>query len=193
MTTNSNPITAIDLRSDTVTKPTPAMRQAMFEAEVGDDVYGEDPTVNRLETMVAELLGKEAALYVSSGTQGNLVAVLAHCGRGDEIVLGDKAHIFRSEQAGAAALGGISFHTVPNQPDGTLDLAQAAQAIRPDNEHFPITTLLCLENTQNSCGGRALPVAYMDAAGDLAHEHGIKLHVDGARLWNAAVALNTSP
>ncbi|MEZ4711908.1 MAG: low-specificity L-threonine aldolase [Caldilineaceae bacterium] len=193
MTTNSNSIAPIDLRSDTVTKPTPAMRQAMFEAEVGDDVYGEDPTVNRLEAMVAELLGKEAALYVSSGTQGNLVSVLAHCGRGDEIVLGDKAHIFRSEQAGAAALGGISFHTVPNQPDGTLDLAQAAQAIRADNEHFPITSLLCLENTQNSCGGRALPVAYMDAAGDLAHAHGIKLHVDGARLWNAAVALNVSP
>ncbi|MEZ4658196.1 MAG: low-specificity L-threonine aldolase [Caldilineaceae bacterium] len=193
MTTNSTPNGPIDLRSDTVTKPTAAMRQAMFEAEVGDDVYGEDPSVNRLEAMVAELLGKEAAVYVSSGTQGNLISVLAHCGRGDEIVLGDKAHIFRSEQAGAAALGGISFHTVPNQPDGTLDLTQAAQAIRADNEHFPITSLLCLENTQNSCGGRALPVAYMDAAGDLAHAHGIKLHVDGARLWNAAVALNVSP
>jgi threonine aldolase len=183
----------IDLRSDTVTKPTPAMRKAMAEAEVGDDVYGEDPTVNRLEAMVAGLLGKEAAVFVSSGTQGNLVSVLSHCGRGDEMILGDRAHIFRSEQGGAAALGGVHPHTVPNRPDGTLDLGEIAAAIRTDNEHYPATKLICLENTQNSCGGRVLPVHYMDAVGDLAHERGLQLHVDGARLWNAAVALNVDP
>ena len=191
MNTNSHRV--IDLRSDTVTKPTPAMRKAMAEAEVGDDVYGEDPTVNRLEAMVAELLGKEAAVFVTSGTQGNLVSVLSHCGRGDEMILGDRAHIFRSEQGGAAALGGVHPHTLPNGPDGTLDLAEIAAAIRPDNEHYPATKLICLENTHNSCGGRVLPVDYMDAVGDFAHERGLALHVDGARLWNAAVALNVAP
>lgn len=183
----------IDLRSDTVTKPTPAMRQAMAEAEVGDDVYGEDPTVNRLEAMVAEMLGKEAAVFVSSGTMGNLISVLSHCGRGDEMILGDRAHIFRSEQGGAAALGGVHPHILPNQPDGTLDLKEVKAAIRGDNEHYPVTKLICLENTHNFCGGRVLPVAYMDAAGKLAHDHGLQLHVDGARLWNAAVALDVSP
>lgn len=186
----SNPI---DLRSDTITTPTLSMRQAMVEAEVGDDVYGEDPTVNRLEEMAAELLGKEAAVYVSSGTQGNLISVLSHCGRGDEMILGDKAHIFIAEQGGSAALGGIHPRTVRNQNDGTLDLAEVEEAIRGDNPHYPITKLICLENTQNFCGGRVLPVDYMDAAGDLAHAHGLQLHVDGARIWNAAVALNTSP
>ena len=183
----------IDLRSDTVTKPTPAMRRAMAEAEVGDDVYGEDPTVNRLEAMVAEMLGKEAAVFVASGTMGNLISVLSHCGRGDEMILGDRAHIFLSEQGGTAALGSIQSRTVPNQPDGKLDLELVAESIRGDNEHYPVTRLFALENTQNSCGGRVLPVAYMDAAGDLAHTHGLPLHVDGARLWNAAVALNESP
>lgn len=183
----------IDLRSDTVTKPTPAMRQAMAAAEVGDDVYGEDPTVNRLEAMVAELLGKEAAVLVASGTMGNLVSVLSHCGRGDEMILGDYSHIFRSEQGGAAALGGVQPHVISNQPDGTLELSAIEAAIRPDNEHYPVTRLVCVENTQNFCGGRVLPPAYMDAVGDLAHEHGLALHVDGARLWNAAVALNVPP
>lgn len=186
----SNPI---DLRSDTITTPTLAMRQAMVEAEVGDDVYGEDPTVNRLEEMAAELLGKEAAVYVSSGTQGNLISVLSHCGRGDEMILGDKSHIFIAEQGGSAALGGIHPHTLRNHDDGTLDLAEVEEAIRGDNPHYPITKLLCLENTQNFCGGRVLPIDYMDAAGDLAHAHGLRLHVDGARIWNAAVALNTTP
>jgi threonine aldolase len=185
--------TPIDLRSDTVTKPTAAMRQAMAEAEVGDDVYGEDPTINRLEAMVAEMLGKEAAVFVASGTMGNLIAVLSHCGRGDEMILGDRAHIFRSEQGGAAALGGVHPHILPNAGDGTLDLGQVAAAIRGDNEHYPATKLLCLENTHNFCGGRVLPVAYMDAAADLAHTHGLQLHVDGARLWNAAVALDVAP
>ncbi len=183
----------IDLRSDTVTKPTAAMRKAMAEAEVGDDVFGEDPTVNRLEAMTAEMLGKEAAVFVSSGTMGNLTAVLSHCGRGDEMILGDRSHIFLSEQGGSAALGGVHTRQLPNQPDGTLDLASVEASIRSDNEHYPVTRLIALENTHNSCGGRVLPVAYMDAAGDLAHAHGLQLHVDGARLWNAAVALNVSP
>ena len=183
----------IDLRSDTVTKPTPAMRAAMEAAEVGDDVYGEDPTVNKLEALVAEMLGMEAAVFVSSGTMGNLISVLSHCGRGDEMILGDYAHIFRAEQGGGAALGGVHPHTVRNQPDGTLDLDDIAGAIRAYDPHNPITRLICLENTQNFCGGRALPVEYMDAVGEFAHERGLKLHVDGARLWNAAVALNVSP
>ncbi|MCL4860695.1 MAG: low-specificity L-threonine aldolase [Caldilineaceae bacterium] len=183
----------IDLRSDTVTKPTPAMRQAMAEAEVGDDVYGEDPTVNRLEALVAEMLGKEAAVFVSSGTMGNLISVLSHCGRGDEMILGDRAHIFRSEAGGTAALGGVHPHTIPNRADGSLDLADIEAAIRSDNEHYPTTKLVCLENTHNFCGGRVLPVDYMDAVGELAHGRGLKLHVDGARIWNAAVALNVSP
>lgn len=183
----------IDLRSDTVTKPTAAMRQAMAEAEVGDDVYGEDPTINQLEAMTAELLGKEAALFVSSGTMGNLTAVLAHCGRGDEMILGDRCHIFRSEQGGTAALGGVHPMAIRNQPDGTLDLAEIEANIRGDNEHFPVTKLICIENTHNFCGGRVLPLAYMDDIGDLAHQHGLKLHIDGARLWNAAVSLGVSP
>jgi threonine aldolase len=183
----------IDLRSDTVTRPTPAMRRAMAEAEVGDDVYGEDPTVNQLEERVAALLGKEAALYVPSGTMGNLVAVLAHCGRGDEVILGDKAHIFLYERGGSAALGGVHPRTLPNQPDGSLDLDQVADAVRDENDHYPVSRLLALENTHNRCGGRALRPAYVDAAGALAHSRGLQLHIDGARLWNAAVALDESP
>lgn len=183
----------IDLRSDTVTQPTPAMLEAMAKAPVGDDVYGEDPTVNRLEGLAAEMLGKEAAVFVPSGTMGNLISVLAHCGRGDEVILGDLAHIFLYEQGGSAALGGVHPRSVPTQPDGTLNLDDIENAIRGDNEHFPISQLLAVENTHNRCGGRALPVEYMDAAGQLAHSHGLKFHVDGARLWNAAVALNVSP
>jgi threonine aldolase len=190
---NGNRERMIDLRSDTVTKPTPSMRRAMAEAEVGDDVYGEDPTVNRLEAMSAEILGKEAAVFVSSGTMGNLISVLAHCGRGEEMILGDQAHIFLSEQGGSAALGGVHSRTIPNQPDGSLDLAQVEAAIRGDDAHFPVTRLLAVENTHNRCGGRALPVDYMDRAGELAHRYGLALHVDGARLWNAAVALDVSP
>ena len=147
---------AIDLRSDTVTRPTPSMRRAMAEAVVGDDVYGEDPTVNALEERVAALLGKEAAIYVPSGTMGNLVAVLSHCGRGDEMILGDKAHIFFYERGGSAALGGVQPRTLPNLPDGTLDLDQVADAVRDENDHYPVSRLLALENTHNRCGGRAL-------------------------------------
>lgn len=183
----------IDLRSDTVTKPTEAMRAAMAGAEVGDDVYGEDPTVNRLEAMVAEMLGMEGAVFVASGTMGNLISVLSHCGRGDEIILGDRAHIFRAEQGGISALGSVSPFTVRNRADGTLDPDEVVAAIRPNDMHQPVTRLLCLENTHNFCGGRVLSVDYMDAMGELAHAHGLKLHVDGARLWNAAVALEVSP
>ena len=181
--------TVIDLRSDTVTRPTLAMREAMARAPVGDDVYGEDPTVNELERLAAERLGMDAALFVPSGTMGNLIAVLAHCARGDEMILGADAHIFYYEQGGAAALGGVQSRTLPNQADGTLDLDAVVAAIRPDNVHYPVSRLLALENTHNRCGGRVLPVEYLDEAATLAQTHGLKLHVDGARIWNAAVAL----
>jgi len=180
----------IDLRSDTVTRPTPEMRQAMYEAEVGDDVYGEDPTVNRLEEAAAEMLGKEAALLVASGTMGNLISLLTHCGRGDEVILGDQSHTFLFEQGGMAALGGITPFPVANQEDGTLRLHDVEAAIRRDDTHFPRTRLVCLENTHNMCNGTPLPVAYMAAASRLAHEHGLSVHLDGARVFNAAVALD---
>ena len=179
----------IDLRSDTVTQPTPAMREAMYRAEVGDDVYGEDPTTNRLEAMAAERLGKEAALFVVSGTMANLVALLTHCGRGDEVILGDRSHTFLFEAGGSASLGGIHHWAVPNQPDGTLRLEDVAAAVRLDNEHYPRSRLLCLENTHNRCGGAVLSVEYTDAACALAHSHGLHVHIDGARIFNAAVAL----
>lgn len=179
----------IDLRSDTVTKPTPAMRQAMYDAEVGDDVLGDDPTVKRLEALAAERLGKEAGLFVASGTMGNLVSLLAQCHRGDEIILGDQAHIYIYEAGGSAAVGGLHPRIVPNRADGTLDLAQVEAVIRDANIHFPHTRLLALENTHNRCGGAALPVAYMDAASQLARRHGLRLHLDGARIFNAAIAL----
>jgi len=179
----------IDLRSDTFTRPTPAMRRAMYEAEVGDDVFGEDPTVNRLEALAAERMGKEAGLFVASGTMGNLVSLLAHCGRGDEAIVGDQAHTYIYEQGGMAALGGIQPRVVRNQPDGTLDLAEVAAAIRGENIHFPISRLVAVENTHNRCGGAPLTPAYMAALGALAREHGLRVHVDGARIFNAAVAL----
>lgn len=179
----------IDLRSDTVTLPTPAMREAMYRAEVGDDVYGEDPTVNRLEAIAAERLGHEAGLLLVSGTMANLVALLTHCGRGDEVILGAAAHIFLFEAGGSAALGGIHHATVPNQPDGTLLLQNIEAAIRGDNVHYPRTKLVCLENTHNRCGGAVLSAEYTDAVCALAHERGIKVHIDGARIFNAAVAL----
>ncbi len=180
----------IDLRSDTITQPTPAMRRAMAEAEVGDDVFGEDPTVRRLEEMAAERLGKEAGLFVVSGTMGNLVSLLAQCGRGDEVIVGDQAHTYMYEQGGMAALGGIHPRVLKNRPDGTLDLDEIVAAIRdPNNPHFPRTRLITVENTHNRCGGAALTVAYMQALGALARQHGLLLHVDGARIFNAAVAL----
>jgi threonine aldolase len=166
------------------------MLQAMAEAQLGDDVFGEDPTINKLEEMAADRLGKEAALFVASGTMGNLVSLLAHCGRGDEIILGSLSHTFFFEQGGSAAVGGIHPRTVANQPDGTLALSEIESAVRSDNIHFPLTRLIVLENTHNLCGGHPLGIDYMQAVGDIARRHGLKIHVDGARLFNAAVALD---
>jgi len=179
----------IDLRSDTVTHPTPAMWEAMHWAEVGDDVFGEDPTVNRLERMAAEQMGKETALFVVSGTMGNLVALLTHCGRGDEVILGNRCHTFLFEQGGMAALGGIIPHLIPNQPDGTLRLEDIEEAIRENDVHFPRTRLVCLENTHNMCNGTPLTAEYTAQVVRLAHARGLRVHLDGARIFNAAVAL----
>ena len=179
----------IDLRSDTVTHPTPAMREAMYTAEVGDDVFGDDPTVNRLEDIAAERMGKEAGLFVASGTMGNLVALLAHCGRGDEVIVGDLCHTFLFEQGGMAALGGITPRPISNQPDGTLRLEDIEGAIRGDDPHFPRTKLVCLENTHNLCNGTPLTAEYTAQVADLAHSRGLKLHLDGARVFNAAAGL----
>lgn len=178
----------IDLRSDTVTRPTPAMREAMARAEVGDDVYGEDPTVNRLQEMAAEMLGKQAGLFVPSGAMGNLAAILAHCQRGDEVILGNKAHTFLYEAGGISALGGVHSCQLENQTDGTIGLEAIRQAIRSDDAHFPPSRLIALENTHNRCGGVVLPPGYTQAVAELAHQHGLKLHMDGARIFNAAVA-----
>ena len=182
----------VDLRSDTLTQPTPAMRKAMAEAEVGDDVFEEDPTVNRLEEMAAERLGKEAGLFVASGTMGGMVSHMAHCQRGDEIIIGDKSHTFLYEQGGAATVVGIHSRTVPNQPDGKLALDEIEAAIRPDNVHFPQTRAIVLENTHNLCDGYPLDVDYMRKVGELARRHGLKLYLDGARLFNAVAALEVS-
>lgn len=179
----------IDLRSDTVSQPTPAMRQAMAQAEMGDDVYGEDPSVNRLQELSAAMTGKEAGLFIPSGTMGNLAAILAHCNRGDEVILGNKAHTFLFEAGGISALGGVHSCQIPNQGDGTLALEDIRGAIRPDDPHYPLTRLITLENTHNRCGGVVLSENYTQAVGHLAREHDIQLHLDGARLFNAAVAL----
>ena len=182
----------IDLRSDTVTQPTPEMRAAMAEALVGDDVYGEDPSVNRLQELSAERTGKEAGLFVASGTMGNLAAILAVCGRGDEVILGDQAHTLLFEAGGISALGGVHSRQLPNGSDGTLALDDIRAAIRPDDSHQPVTRLITLENTHNRCGGIPLTVEYTQAVGDLACEHNLALHMDGARLFNAAAALGVS-
>ena len=182
----------IDLRSDTVTLPTPTMREAVYHAELGDDVFGEDPTTNRLEKMAADQMGKEAALLVPSGTMGNLICVLTHCARGEEVILGDKSHTFLNEAGGISALGGIQPHTVPNQPDGTMRLEDIEAAIRGDNIHFPRTRLICLENTHNRCNGSPLTAGYIDSVAALAKRHGLSVHLDGARIFNAAVALGVN-
>lgn len=180
----------IDLRSDTVTRPTPAMRAAMAEAEVGDDVFGEDPTINRLQEMSAELTGMEAGLFVASGTMGNLAAVLAHCQRGDEVILGSKAHTFLFEAGGISALGGVHSCQLPNQADGSLALEDIQAALRPENDpHQPHTRLITLENTHNRCGGSVQSVGYTRQVAEFAHAHGLKVHLDGARLFNASVSL----
>jgi len=182
----------IDLRSDTVSHPTPEMREAMAHAIVGDDVYGEDPTVNQLEIEAAQMLGKEAGLFVTSGSMGNLVAIMTHCsGRGDEIIVGNKAHIFRYETGSASVVGGVHVHTIPNQPDGTLRLEDIQTAIREDDPHFPRTKLICLENSQGTIGGVAVPKSYIDQVGAIVRQHHLKLHIDGARIFNAATELNT--
>ncbi|MFH1185590.1 MAG: low-specificity L-threonine aldolase [Chloroflexota bacterium] len=183
----------IDLRSDTVTKPTPEMREAMAKAEVGDDVFGDDPTVNRLQELAADLMGKEQGLFVPSGTMGNLAALLAHCQRGDEVIIGNKNHSFLSEAGGFSALGGIHSCQLPNQPDGSLLLDDVEAAIRPDDPHNPITRLVCLENTHNRCGGTVQTPEYTGHLAQLAHAHGLKVHLDGARIFNAAAALEVPP
>ena len=181
----------IDLRSDTVTRPTDAMRQAMANAEVGDDQYGEDPTVTRLEQLAARMLGKEAAVFVASGTMGNLAALLAHCGRGDEIIMGDECHIFWYESGGAAALGGMPFSLVPNRASGELDLDIVRQRIRAKRPGYPPTGVICVENTQNRCGGTVVPVEHLAELREIADEHGIPVHMDGARIFNAAAGSDT--
>ena len=178
----------IDLRSDTVTQPTPEMRDAMAKAEVGDDVYGEDSTINRLQDLAAEKMGKPAGLFVASGTMGNLIAVLSHCQRGDEVIVGKKNHVFVHEAGGISALGGIHSNQLINQPDGSLLLDDVAAAIRPDDLHEPVTRLVCLENTHNGCGGVYQTTAYTHQLADFAHTRGLSVHLDGARIFNAAVA-----
>jgi len=177
----------IDLRSDTVTQPTPEMRAAMARAEVGDDVYGEDPTVNRLQDMAAEMMGKEAGLFVASGTMGNLIGVLAHCQRGDEAIVGNKAHTFLYEAGGISVLGGVNSYQLPNQADGSLALEDIESAIRTDDSHEPVTRLVCLENTHNRCGGTFQSPEYTRKVCDFAHARGLSVHLDGARIFNAAV------
>jgi threonine aldolase len=176
----------VDLRSDTVTRPSPQMRAAMAAAEVGDDVYGEDPTVNRLEAMAAERLGKEAAIFACSGTQTNLLALLGHCERGDEYVVGQQAHTYKFEGGGAAVLGSIQPQPLDYEPDGSLDLAKVEAAIKPDDPHFAKTRLLCLENTQ---AGKVLPLEYLERAARFARAKRLAVHLDGARIFNAAVDL----
>ena len=175
----------IDLRSDTVTRPTAGMRAAMAAAELGDDVYGDDPTVNRLQTLIASRFGYEAALFFPTGTQSNLAALMSHCGRGDEYLVGQEAHTYKYEQGGAAVLGSIQPQPLENEPDGTIALERIARAIKPQDVHFPTTRLLALENTM---GGRVLPPGYLAEATALAHRHGLHTHLDGARLYNAIVA-----
>jgi threonine aldolase len=179
----------VDLRSDTVTKPTSAMREAMARAEVGDDVFGDDPTVNALQERVASLLGKEAALFVPSGTQSNLCAILSHCQRGDEYIVGQMAHTYRWEGGGAAVFGSVQPQPLAHLPDGTLALTEIEAAIKPDDSHFAKSRLLCLENT---LGGKVLPLAYMRDATALASRRGLATHLDGARLFNASTALEVS-
>jgi threonine aldolase len=183
-------VKSIDLRSDTVTQPTAAMWDAMRAAPLGDDVFGDDPTVNALQERIAAELGFEAALFMPSGTQSNLCALMSHCERGDEYIVGQMAHTYRWEGGGAAVLGSIQPQPLPNQADGTISLADIEAAIKPDDPHFARTRLIALENTWS---GRVLPLAYLEAAADLARRRGLAIHLDGARLYNAAVALDVAP
>lgn len=178
----------IDLRSDTVTQPTPAMRRAMARAEVGDDVLGEDPTVQRLESLAAERVGKEAALFVPSGIMANLVSLITLTGRHDEVILGSESHLYTSEVGGLGFLGGVFLHVLPNEPDGTIALERLGRAIR-NSVYTPRTRVISLENTHNRCSGAVLPMSYIQQVAELAKSHRVWLHLDGARLFNAAVAL----
>jgi threonine aldolase len=182
----------VDLRSDTVTKPTPEMREAMATAEVGDDVYGDDPTVNQLQVLAADMLGKETSLFVPSGTMGNLLALLVHCQRGDEVILGNQSHVYVNEAGGMSALGGIHPRPIPNQADGSLALDDILASIQTEDVHHTITRLICLENTQNICGGIPLSAVYTRQVGELAHRNNLLLHIDGARIFNAAIAQDVS-
>jgi threonine aldolase len=180
----------LDLRSDTVTLPTPQMREAMYRADVGDDVYGEDPTINRLQEMAAERLGKEAALFVPTGTMGNVAAMLTHAGRGRAVIVGNESHVYHYEVGGASTLGGSPMWVVSTHPDGMLDLEQVKAGIADESdEHIAPTALLCIENTHNRCGGTVLSVEQVEALAHLAHAHGVAIHMDGARVFNAAIAL----
>ena len=176
----------VDLRSDTVTRPSPAMMAAMMAAPVGDDVWGDDPTVNRLQAVAAERAGKEAGLFFPSGTQSNLAALMAHCARGEEYIVGQRAHTYRYEGGGAAVLGSIQPQPIENEADGSIALDKLAAEIKPDDAHFPVTRVLALENTIN---GKVLPAAYVAEAAAFARSKGLSLHLDGARGWNAAVAM----
>jgi threonine aldolase len=178
----------VDLRSDTVTQPTPEMREAMAKADVGDDVYGEDPTINRLQEMAAERMGKQAGVFVASGTMGNLIGVLVHCQRGDEVIVGKRNHTYLHEAGGISALGGVHSCQLPNQPDGSLSLGDVAEAIRSDDPHEPVTRLVCLENTHNGCGGVYQTPGYTRQVSEFAHARGLYVHLDGARIFNAAAA-----
>jgi len=178
----------IDLRSDTTTLPTDEMRQAIAESELGDDVFQGDPTVNKLQDLAAQRMGKEAALLVPSGTMANLASILTHCGRGAEVILGNRAHTYKYEKGGISAYGGIHSTQIPNQDDGTMQLEDIGAAIRGIDDHFPVTKLICLENTHNVCGGAPLSVTYTKEVANLARAHNIKLLIDGARIFNAAVA-----
>ncbi len=190
MTNHTQQPPPIDLRSDTVTRPTPEMRRAMAEATVGDDVFGDDPTVHRLEALAAETVGKEAALFVASGTMSNLCAIMAHCERGDEYIVGQNAHTYRHEGGGAAVLGSVQPQPVEHAPDGTMPVDRIEAAIKPDGLVFAKTRLICLENT---IGGKAIEPSYVDDVAALARHHGLGFHLDGARLFNAAVALGVEP
>jgi len=184
----------IDLRSDTVTKPTNAMRTCMTNALVGDDVYGEDPTTVLLENRVAEMFHKESALFFPSGTMSNLTALLTWCdSRGSEVIVGDKSHIFLFEQSGAAQFGGISYRTIENHEDGTMDVESIKQSIRENDIHEPITRLICIENTHNVCGGKILPLEFISNVRKIASQHQIPIHMDGARIWNAITASGVEP
>ncbi|MGV7221901.1 MAG: low-specificity L-threonine aldolase [Nitrospinales bacterium] len=182
----------IDLRSDTVTQPTKHMREAMAKAVVGDDVLNEDPTVHNLQNLAAEMFGKESALFVPSGTMGNLISLLVHCQRGDEVILGDQSHIFLNEVGGLSALGGIHPRILPNAQDGTINLETIESSIRHDDLHYPPTRLICLENTHNYCSGSPITKEYMAEVGKIAKNHNLNIHIDGARIFNAANALGTT-